>query len=145
VKIVDGDTLWVKTDKGKEKIRLLNIDTPEITGERKHPFGFEAKTFIKNMLKNKKVYLRKDPEQEDRDKFGRLLRYVMTDKRLNINVEIVRSGWSAYYTKYGSSALYHLEFLKAEKEARKPKKGIWKNPIFLSGGYLKNARGLKGM
>ncbi|MFH1437181.1 MAG: thermonuclease family protein [Pseudomonadota bacterium] len=140
-KIVDGDTIWVGVGSGKKKIRFLNIDTPETGGEKKHAFGFEAKEFVKNMLDGKKVYLESDPESSDIDKYGRLLRYVITPKGLNANIEIVRQGWSAYYVKYGKSSLYHVEFTQAEKEARKSNIGIWADQIFLSGGYLKNARG----
>lgn len=141
MEIVDGDTVWVKTKEGKKKIRLLGIDTPEITGERSHIFGLKAKAFTSKILVNKKVYLQKDPNHDDTDKYGRLLRYILTENQLNINVEIVRSGWSAYYTKYGKSALHHLEFMRAEEEARERMAGIWKDPVFLSGGYLENARG----
>jgi micrococcal nuclease len=141
VKIVDGDTLWVKGPGGKDKVRLLCVDTPEVTGKKKHPLGTKATQFLKDMLGEKKVVLQSDEAQGDRDRFGRLLRYVMTSKGLNVNVEIVRSGWSAYYVKYGESSQFHLDFVKAEKAARKDLKGIWADPLFLSGGYLANAKG----
>ena len=140
-KIVDGDTIWVRIGSGKKKIRLLNIDTPETRGEKKHAFGFEAKEFAIKMLEGNNVYLESDPGNNDIDKYGRLLRYVITPKGLNANIEIVRQGWSAYYVKYGRSSLYHVEFTQAEIEARKNNIGIWTDQIFLSGGYLKNARG----
>ena len=141
IKIVDGDTIWVSMASGKKKIRFLNIDTPETRGEKKHALGLEAKEFVKKMLEGKKVYLESDPENNDIDKYGRLLRYVITAKGLNTSIEIVRQGWSAYYVKYGKSSLYHSEFSQAEKEARKNNIGIWTDQIFLSDGYLKNAYG----
>lgn len=141
IKIVDGDTLWVKGPEGKDKVRLLCVDTPEVTGKNKHPLGARATQFLKDMLDDKKVVLQSDEAQGDRDRFGRLLRYVMTPKGLNVNVEIVRSGWSAYYVKYGESSQFHLDFVKAEKAARKELKGIWADPLFLSSGYLANAKG----
>jgi micrococcal nuclease len=141
IKIVDGDTIWVKGPEGKDKVRLLCVDTPEVTGKKKHPLGSEATKFLEGMVKGKKVVLEADDAQGDRDRFGRLLRYVLTEKGLNVNVEIVRSGWSAYYVKYGESTRFHLDFLKAEKEARKDAKGIWADPLFLSSGYLANAKG----
>jgi endonuclease YncB( thermonuclease family) len=33
VKVIDGDTIEVDTGKGKEKVRLLGIDTPVISGQ----------------------------------------------------------------------------------------------------------------
>ncbi len=143
VKIVDGDTVWIAAGGGKEKVRLLNVDTPETYVKKNHPLGIKAKEFTRKLLKGKKVRLQKDPKQDDRDKYGRLLRYLFTkEEGVSVNVEIVAAGWSAYYVKYGKSSLYHAGFLQAEKEARKAKLGIWGDSVFLAGGYLANAHGL---
>jgi micrococcal nuclease len=141
VKIVDGDTVWIATEGNKEKVRMLCVDTPETSEKKKHPLGFKAKEFTRKLLKGKKVRLRKDPKQGDRDKYGRLLRYLFTKQGMNVSLEIVASGWSAYYVKYGKSSLYHDELIQAENEAKKAKLGIWADPVFLAGGYLANAYG----
>ena len=43
------------------------------------------------------------------------------------NVEAVRAGMSPYFTKYGYSRRFHTQFARAEREARRARRGIW-NP-----------------
>ena len=142
-KVIDGDTIWIRENWQEDviKVRLLCVDTPEISGERKHPLGFKAKSFTMKILRGKRVKLQKEAKGKNRDIFGRFLRYVFTEDGKNLNLEIVSAGWSAYYTKYGKCSLYHDKFIEAEKNAKEAKLGIWADPLFLSGGYLKNAYG----
>ena len=61
-KISDGDTFYVKTENSEKfKIRLIGIDAPESynVGLKVHKeyYGKEAKVFVTNLLKNKKVKL----------------------------------------------------------------------------------------
>jgi len=60
----------------------------------------------------------------ERDIYGRILGYVWVDGT-NINVEIVRAGWSPFWTKYGAGK-YADEFRAAEAEAREQGRGLWK-------------------
>lgn len=64
------------------------------------------------------------PGVEKRDGFGRLLAYVIAGG-VNVNLELVRQGWSAYYTKYGKGRL-RAEFEAAEREARTARRGLWR-------------------
>jgi micrococcal nuclease len=78
-KISDGDTFYVKTENSEKfKIRLIGIDAPESynVGKkfRKEYFGKEAKVFVTNLLKNKKVKLTFDVQKTDR--YGRILAYL---------------------------------------------------------------------
>ena len=63
------------------------------------------------------------PGVEKRDGFGRLLAYVVAGG-VNVNLELVRLGWSPYYTKYGKGRL-RGEFEDAEREARAAQRGLW--------------------
>ncbi|GAH16418.1 unnamed protein product, partial [marine sediment metagenome] len=62
-----------------------------------------------------------------RGNYGRLLAYVFVDGQ-NLNLDLVRQGLSAYYTKYGKSEKYDAKFRAAEKKARKEKLNIWGDP-----------------
>ncbi len=75
VKVVDGDTIVAEFEDGsQEKIRLIGVDAPELDEE-----GYEEATkYTKNMLYGKTVWLESDVE--DRDKYGRLLRYVWIEE-----------------------------------------------------------------
>jgi micrococcal nuclease len=122
--IVDGDTIIVKLPKKSEKVRLLGIDTPEFHSKnnKKEYFAYEAFIYTKERLKGKLVCLVKDP-QNDRDKFGRLLRYVYINGRL-FNEELVRDGYAEIYYK-GDHSMKTL-FLHLQDEAKHAGRGMWK-------------------
>ncbi len=67
-KVVDGDTIWVA---GAGKVRLVGMDTPE-----RGQCGFEQATdHLAALLMGREVTLSYDG-RDDRDRYGRLLRYV---------------------------------------------------------------------
>ena len=124
LKVIDGDTLVARLEGGdverKETIRLLNVNTPE----KDQPGFDEASEALKSLVRGGTIALEfAEPNVEKRDGFGRLLAFVFADG-VNVNVEIVRLGWSKLYTKYGKGRLHEL-FVAAEKEAREAKKGLW--------------------
>ena len=136
-RVVDGDTIEVKIDGEKFKVRLIGVDTPETKHPRKpvEPYGKEASEYTKKKLEGKKVYLEKDVS--DTDRYSRLLRYVWlnkpnVDKKLteemlkdNFNLTLVKEG-------YGKSSTFppdvkYAEIIKEyQREAVKENKGLWK-------------------
>ena len=84
--VVDGDTIDIRTDLGfdmaglKMRLRLLNIDTPEVTGATKEA-GLAAKSFTHDWLmthadENGRVFirtLRSTKDVDKKDSFGRYL------------------------------------------------------------------------
>ena len=120
LRIVDGDTVHVRYKGRKESVRLLRIDTPE----RGQPGYEEATEALRLFVGGRKVRLEfEDPSQEVRDKYGRLLGYIFVDD-VNVNVEIVRLGWSTFWMKFGRGR-YAAEFERAEQEARSASVGMW--------------------
>ena len=61
-----------------ETVRLIGVDTPETVHPQKpvEYFGKEASAFTKRMAEGKTVRLEDDPQCTNRDRYGRLLRYV---------------------------------------------------------------------
>lgn len=112
--VIDGDTF--KTRDGKS-IRLIGINAPEI-GE---PCSLEAKEKLEELIKRKRLRLEKDVE--DKDEYGRLLRYVYTDD-LFVNSEMVRLGL-ARFEEVEPNTRYSKLFLDLENKARKDKGCIW--------------------
>ncbi len=95
------------------------------------PFGYDTWMWAKEFVKDAKS-VRLEIESTDRiiDTYGRYLVYMFLNidgKYINYNIECVKRGYSAYYTKYGYSKRFHKEFLEAQQYARKNKLGIW-NP-----------------
>ena len=81
LRIVDGDTIEVNSSRGMEKIRLLGINTPE-----KNILGYgEAKSFLLP-LEGGEISI--TYTLEEKDKYGRLLRYAFY-QGLFINREIL--------------------------------------------------------
>lgn len=121
LRVIDGDTLVVSGNAGSdEHVRLLAIDTPE-RGERWHA---EAGRALRKAVSAGSLRLEFEVVGRlDRDRYGRILAYVYVDDR-NVNVEMVRNGWSEYITRYGHSR-YANDFVEAEGEARSARRGIW--------------------
>ena len=123
VKVVDGDTIDVETGEAlrkNERIRLLCINTPE-----RDEAGYERATAaLKAKLEQRSVELEFEVAgKPDQDAFHRLLAYVVLDGR-NVNVEMVREGWTKFFTKYGEHRLA-ADFRAAEEEARMHEHGLW--------------------
>lgn len=119
-RIVDGDTIDVDCGDFQDRVRLLRIDTPE----RGEPGYHEASRALADMLDGEDVYLGfENPGRPERGHYGRLLAYVYADDE-NVNVEMVRAGWSPFWTKYGTGRLA-TTFTEAELEARQRSAGMW--------------------
>ncbi len=123
-RVVDGDTIEVEIEGQEYIVRYIGIDTPETV----HPsqpveyMGKEASAKNKELVLNKKVQLEKDIT--DKDKYGRLLRYVYVDDVM-VNQELVRLGYASVYT-YPPDVKYVYKFMQAESEAKTNKRGLWK-------------------
>jgi len=113
-RVIDGDTIEIE---GGYYVRYLGIDTPEI-GE---PYYSEALETNRNLVGGKKLYLEGDVE--DKDEYGRLLRYVWLDNTM-VNGELVKLGY-AYSYSYPPNTKYQAYFLQLEKEAREQRLGLW--------------------
>ncbi|QRO86512.1 thermonuclease family protein [Kytococcus sedentarius] len=119
VKIVDGDTIDVRLSSGVERIRIIGLDTPE-RGE----CGFsEASAAMADLVAGRSVQLVRDPTQDNRDRYGRLVRHVHRGNT-SAAVEMIRRGHSAEYL-YGTEYQNRSAHLRAEREARAAKVGMW--------------------
>ena len=134
-KVVDGDTF--KLSNG-EKVRLLGIDTPEYYESDKldrdaETSGLDKKTirklgklasdYVRNFVEGKKVYLVKEPYYDDRDKYGRLLRWVYLEDGTFINGKIISDGYAQVFEKFPVSKIDELR--KLQREARENNRGLW--------------------
>ena len=134
-RVVDGDTFVLSTG---EKVRLLGIDTPEkfeskklnkdaeISGQDKKTIkklGNLASDYVKGFVEGKKVRLEKEPNYDDKDRYGRLLRYIYLEDGTFVNGKIVRDGYAQVYEKYPISKLDELR--KYQREARENQRGLW--------------------
>ena len=124
-RIVDGDTIDVEKGGIKQRVRLIGIDTPESVDPRQgvECFGKEASVKLQDLIAEKTVTLEADTSQSDKDKYGRILRYVFANKE-NINQMMIQEGYAFEYT-YQNPYKYQIQFKQAEKTARTTKAGLW--------------------
>jgi endonuclease YncB( thermonuclease family) len=117
--INDGDTLTL-TNGGK--VRLLQIDAPELETDCYGRAALQA--LIALAPKGTRVSLAADAKLDDRDRYGRLLRYVFV-RGENVNVELVREGAASPYFFRKERGAYAEELLDAVDEARQARRGYW--------------------
>ena len=114
-RIVDGDTIVVE---GGDRIRLLDIDTPE-KGQTCYK---EAKDRLTELIDGKQVELKSG--KEDKDTYDRLLRYVFYNGT-NINMLMVREGWANLYF-YNKDTPYYSQLIEAEQAAKIDGLCVWR-------------------
>lgn len=102
IKIYDGDTITVDIDCGfnlwkkKEKLRLANINAPEVRGKEKKE-GIKSRDWVRGKLPlGSDITIR-----TEKDKKGKYGRYIATifydvedDKHRCLNVDIVVEGFA---------------------------------------------------
>lgn len=114
--VVDGDTVDVRDCPEEGRVRLLLVDTPE----KQDCFGAEATLFVRDQLLGKRIRLERD--SEDRDNYGRLLRYVWLDDAL-FNATLARAGYAKLLVYENRRYLPDVE--AAAGEAQLAKRGLW--------------------
>lgn len=95
VRIIDGDTFELASG---EVVRLICVDAPE-TGKTG---ADEATEFLSTLILAKELRLENDTD--DKDAYGRLLRYVYLDSnegKIFVNKEIVKQGYGSVF-RYGN-------------------------------------------
>ena len=122
---IDGDTIAVDMNGAKETIRMIGVDTPE-THRPNTPvqcYGPEAAAFTKNLIGSQKVRLQADPLDTNRDRYGRLLRYVYLPDGKLVERELISRGYGFAYTSFPFEK--SAEFSALENQAKAAKTGLW--------------------
>jgi micrococcal nuclease len=127
VRVIDGDTIVVTLAGKDDTVRLLGMDTPETVDPRKpvQCFGPQASAETKSLLDGQSVHLTADPTQSDRDKYGRLLRYVFRDDGLFVDEFLVQQGFAREYTYFSVPYKYQTAFRADQSAAKSAGLGLW--------------------
>lgn len=127
-RVKDGDTIVARPDNGEEvTVRLLGVNTPETVDPRKpvECFGKEASKFTKSKLDGQRVRLLADPQADERDKYGRLLRNVILEDGTDYNALLIKDGYAYAYLSFPLDPARKRELKQLETEAREAKRGLW--------------------
>jgi micrococcal nuclease len=110
--IHDGDTMTLLVDKKPRKIRLANIDAPEL----KQPFGRRSKQALSDLCWGKDAQY----EAQNKDRYGRTVAVVYCDGA-EANRRQVALGLAWIYRKYNKDA----SLGPLEQSAKDNGIGIW--------------------
>lgn len=112
-RVVDGDSL----ESGEERIRLQGIDAPEYlqycfdkNGDKYH-CGAKSSEYLQSLV-NGEIKC----NHQSKDRYGRYLSECFNSGGININRQMVISGWAVAYGD---------EYTEEEKIAKKSKIGVW--------------------
>ncbi|MCC6563897.1 thermonuclease family protein [Candidatus Uhrbacteria bacterium] len=132
---VDGDTLEATLDDGAEvKIRMLGVNTPESVDPRRpvECFGKEASKHTAELVAGKRALLQADPQADEVDRYGRLLRNVYLEDGTDVNAALVRDGYAYAYLDYPLNKQRKIELARLQDEAEAAQRGLW-NPDTCNG------------
>lgn len=142
----DGDTITVQAGGQVERVRLLWIDTPEVSDNahgKTMPEGERARDLVRGMLPpGARVFLWGPGAELERDAYKRLLAVVWAERsghvgvggsdaqpatwQENVNLAVIRAGFSPYWRKYGkATGQMHQAFTEAQDSAREAAVGAW--------------------
>ena len=128
--VIDGDTIDINIPDGTyddTRIRLIGVDTPET----KHPtvglmhYGPEATAFTAQLVQGTQVTVILDIVGDRRDRYGRLLAYVVLDDGRVLNAELIKHGYGYAYLGFPHSEFDTYQLLM--EQAIREKKGLWQN------------------
>lgn len=124
VKVVDGDTIWVRmSDGSEERVRYIGIDAPEIAhaDAPAEYMGEEASIHNAELLASGPLHVEVD--MDERDDFGRLLAYVWAGEVL-VNERLVRDGYARAHG-YPPNLARQSQLREAQRKARAEGLGLW--------------------
>ena len=123
--VVDGDTIHVDMNGKNETVRFIGVDTPE-TKKPNSPvqcYGPEASAYTKQTLTGKSVRLEADPLDDNRDRYGRLLRYIYLQDGSLLEESLIAQGYGFAYVSFPFGK--KDELAKLQEQARGAKIGLW--------------------
>ena len=113
VKVVDGDTVYLRGSGDQIKVRLVCLDAPE----SKQPYGKSSKKkHLSQLIGGQYVQL----EDRGKDRYGRTLGLIWSNG-YDMNWQMIKDGYAWDYDRYFCGSSYR----KAEQQAHDAKRGLW--------------------
>jgi endonuclease YncB( thermonuclease family) len=128
-RVIDGDTIDVDIDGRTERIRLLNVDTPE-TKDPNQPvqcLGPEATAYLAGVLPTG-TRIRLEYDRERTDRYDRTLAAVFSADGTLVNAEIARQGLASVVVIDGNDRFYP-RIAAARDEAVAARRGLYSQEI----------------
>ncbi len=137
IRTIDGDTLRIAFLDGREEtVRILGIDTPEVTPGGNNPstfegvtdpwllaaWGEEASTTLRREVEGREVVVITDQAAGERDRYGRLLAYLECNGA-DIGELLISRGLARVYTAESFARKGH--YLAVQERAMRERAGLW--------------------
>jgi micrococcal nuclease len=119
-KVVDGDTVVVSYGGHSDKVRILGIDSPE----KGRCYASQATAETKRLAGGKYVKLVRDGSQAARDRYGRILAYVIAPTG-DVGLALVRGGFAKVYVFDSTPFARTASYRRAENAAKASSRGLW--------------------
>jgi len=139
IRVIDGDTFVARINGNRDTVRLIGVDTPEMTGSSEAQ-GMQAKEFASRYIADREVWLEHDVQL--RDRYGRRLAYVwlsQPDSRelqeiriLMFNAVLVAEGYARTLT-VPPNVRYVEVFQALQTGARNNGRGLWSDSGTVTG------------
>lgn len=138
VHVTDGDTFRVVFPDGRqETVRVLGVDTPELSAAGNDPgtfegisdpvflesWGEEAASFLRREVEGEQVTVATDHAAGERDHYGRLLAYVHSSDGTDIGELLLSRGLARVFT--AESFARKERYLAVEEETMRKGIGLW--------------------
>lgn len=125
VRVIDGDTIEADLTPGpRVDVRLIGIDTPEVHGGVECGGRAASRSARRMLPKGTRLVLVSDPSQDLKDRYGRLLRYVMKGS-VDVNRRQLHWGHARVYVYDGNPFRRVKTYRKARNSARSHDRGLW--------------------
>jgi len=124
IAVLDGDTVLIRRGNGVQKIRLAEIDAPEVAhaggqaqgSQQAQPCGELSKRSLSEMVLGKQVQV----VSQAVDRYGRMVAHLFMNS-LDVNAEQIRLGMAWEYSHYHGNKAY----VALEAGARQAGRGLW--------------------
>ncbi len=119
MRVVDGDTLRARIGRSTERVRLIGIDAPE----RGECYSTRATALLRVLAQGTVVRILGDSTQRVRDRYGRLLAYVVLADGIDAGrVLLVRGAAVVFETRLPFAR--HDAYVEAQAEAARGAAGL---------------------
>jgi micrococcal nuclease len=122
-RVYDGDTILCAGNDTTIKVRLVGIDAPETSKNKRdpgQPYSQQAKKFLSGLVLNKNIEMK----GYGLDKYNRTLGEIFIESK-NINLEMVKQGLAEAYKGKSPKGFKDEPYIEAEKETKGSSKGMW--------------------
>ena len=118
IKVLDGDSMVVRTPHSMMEVRLYGIDSPEYG----QPYSAAAKKFVKNLTGGHSVTLK----PLYKDSYGRTVAVVQVGTSI-VNEKLVVNGLAWVYDRYCRKKICE-SWRKSQERAKDERRGLWAAP-----------------